>query len=383
MSRFARLTTAAALFAGIGTLHAGPITLRFIGQQTVALGTTFSGTTIGGISGLEYVGGNSFLALSDDRSQINPARFYGISLDLTSTSFSGVTFNTVTTLKDPSGNPYPALSIDPESIRRLPNGNLLYTSEGDVNNNINAFIREALPDGTFVRDYTIPANFQQTGPAGTTGIRQNLAFESLTLGGPTTFTATENALRQDGPAAALGVGSSSRILSFDTATGVSGAQYVYQVNPVAQPPVPAGQFSTNGLVELLFLQPGQFLALERSFSVGVGNSVQLYYITTAGATDVSGLSSLDGQAFTPVTKELLLDLNTLGFPLDNLEAITFGPTLENGKRSFIIASDDNFATGQFTQFLAFEVTEVPEPSTFALVGVGFAALCAVGRRRRG
>ena len=33
------------------------------------------------------------------------------------------------------------------SVRMLSNGNIIYSSEGDKNNNINAFIREATIDG--------------------------------------------------------------------------------------------------------------------------------------------------------------------------------------------------------------------------------------------
>ena len=52
-------------------------------------------------------------------------------------------------------------------------------------------------------------------------------------------------------------------------------------------------------------------------------------------------------------KSLLLDLRTLGLPLDNIEGMAIGPTLPDGRRSLILVSDDNFAATQFTQFLLF------------------------------
>ena len=52
-----------------------------------------------------------------------------------------------------------------------------------------------------------------------------------------------------------------------------------------------------------------------------------------------------------MTKTEVLDLNTLGLTLDNLEGMTFGPRLADGRRSLLIASDNNFTSGQVSQFL--------------------------------
>jgi hypothetical protein len=74
---------------------------------------------------------------------------------------------------------------------------------------------------------------------------------------------------------------------------------------------------------------------------------------------VNGVESLAGQLGTvrPVQKTLLLDLDTLGIPLDNVEGMAFGPTLPDGRRSLILVSDNNFAATQFTQFLLFAVAK--------------------------
>jgi hypothetical protein len=312
-------------------------------------------------------------------------------MDLTSTAFNGVSFTGVSTLVDSANAPYAALAIDPESIRSLPGGNFVYTSEGDKNNNINAFIRVANAAG-HVSELALPAIFQQTGPAGTTGLRNNLAFESITVSpdGGTITTATENALIQDGPAAGFGTGSPSRILTFDAATGAAGAQYVYEVDPILAPSNPAGAFSTGGLVELLDLGGGKYLAVERSFVTGLttpwsttGNGIKIYEIDLAGATDVSGFASLAGESYTAVSKSLVLDLDSLMIPLDNIEGISWGPTLEDGSRSLILVSDNNFAASQFTQFLAFKVGgAVPEPESWAMMVAGFGVLGGALRQRR-
>ena len=40
-------------------------------------------------------------------------------------------------------------------------------------------------------------------------------------------------------------------------------------------------------------------------------------------------------------------------PLDNVEGMTFGPRLRDGRRTLLLVSDNNFAATQFTQFLLF------------------------------
>jgi hypothetical protein len=47
--------------------------LQFLGQAIVPTGTTFAGTTIGGLSSITYdADRNVYYVLSDDQSQINP-----------------------------------------------------------------------------------------------------------------------------------------------------------------------------------------------------------------------------------------------------------------------------------------------------------------------
>jgi hypothetical protein len=123
-------------------------------------------------------------------------------------------------------------------------------------------------------------------------------------------------------------------------------------------PVPSTAFSVNGLVELLPLNNEFLIAMERSFSVGVpgtGNSIKLYRVALPGATDVNGVERLAGSLdrIRPAQKTLLLDLDTLGIPLDNIEGMTLGPLLPDGRRALVLVSDNNFAPLQFTQFLLF------------------------------
>ena len=68
-----------------------------------------------------------------------------------------------------------------------------------------------------------------------------------------------------------------------------------------------------------------------------------------GADSIAGVLG----SVRPVQKTLLLNLDTLGIPLDNVEGMTIGPTLPDGRQSLVLVSDNNFAASQFTQFLLF------------------------------
>jgi hypothetical protein len=147
-------------------------------------------------------------------------------------------------------------------------------------------------------------------------------------------------------------GSRSRLLRYDVRSGQLQRQYVYDNAPVVKPPSPAGAFTVSGLVELLPFDRLRLLSMERSFSVGAGNSIKLYDVSLDGATDVGTVDDLQAvPGLRPVRKRLAFDLATLGLTLDNLEGMTLGPRLRGGKRALVIASDNNFMPGQVSQFL--------------------------------
>ena len=73
------------------------------------------------------------------------------------------------------------------------------------------------------------------------------------------------------------------------------------------------------------------------------------------AEDISALDLDVTPSKKPITKKLLLDMTSLNRFIDNIEGVTFGPTLPNGHRSLIFVADDNFANYQKQQFLLFEV----------------------------
>jgi hypothetical protein len=338
--------------------------LQFLGQAIIPTGTTFGGTTVGGLSSITYdPDRNVYYALSDDPSQFNPARFYTFGIDLDGRfGASDLHIQGVTTLQAPGGGPYAFGTIDPEGLVLTKDGRLVLTSEGFTNALVNPFLRFYGLQGQFLGSLDVPQPFLPTADH-SSGVRANLAFEPAGVppNGRFFFTGTENALFQDGPAATVANGSPSRILRYNLQTGRLDRQYLYWTDPVFEPPVPPTQFSVNGLVELLPLNNEFMLAMERSFSVGApgtGNEIKLYEVALPGADDVKGLDSLASSlgSIRPAQKTLLLDLGSLGIPLDNVEGMTFGPDLPDGRKSLIMVSDNNFAASQFTQFLLFAVS---------------------------
>lgn len=370
MSRCRLFTLFAAMLAALAVVvspagavspHATTPGLQFLGQAIIPTGAMFAGTEVGGLSSIAYDSSrNVYYVLSDDRSQIDPARFYTFRIDLNgSFDASDLHIDGVTTLQAPGGGPYPPLSLDPEGLALTKDRRLVLTSEGDTSQLIDPFVRLYDLAGEALGDLPVPGYFEPTADH-SSGIRNNLAFEpaGVAPNGRFFFTGTENALFQDGPAATLANGSPSRLLRYNLQNGRLDREYVYEDDPIAEPPVPPTQFAVSGLVELLPLNNEFLLSLERSFSVGApgtGNEIKLYRVALPGADDVKDLPGLAGllDSIRPARKSLLLDLGTLGIPLDNVEGMTFGPRLPDGRQSLVMVSDNNFAPSQFTQFLLF------------------------------
>ncbi len=324
-----------------------------IGEFVLPTGLKLNGVEFGGISGLDYdPAKNVYYAISDDRSEKAPARFYKLKLDIDAAGIHGLDTLESTTLLDAENKPFTIKDVDAESIRFNPASQTLYwSSEGDRKGKPS--VREMKLDGTFVREFKLPEVYLPDDNK-TRGTRNNLAFESLTItaDGKRLLAGTENALVQDGDIATLERGSKPRIIAFDIASGDVTAEYVYETDPIfAKSPLPPF-WNDNGLSE--FVTDGaDLLTVERSYAHGVGNRISIYHASFDGASDVAGKASLQGLNATPLKKELLLRLDegTLGLDIDNIESITWGPDID-GAKILIIASDNNFNAGQFTQFVA-------------------------------
>jgi hypothetical protein len=339
------------------------IDLEFVGQQIIPTGTTFGGTQIGGLSSVAYdAGRDRFYVLSDDPSQFNPARFYTVQLEVSDGRLDDGDIDVVgvTTLLNSQGVPFATASLDPEGLALTKDDELVVTTEGFANRDIDPFIDRFALDGKHLDSLTVPEPFLPDRTQ-TRGVRLNLGFESAATIGHFLYTGAENAVVQDGPPATLAAGSPARLVRYNLESGRPDRQHLYWTDPIAEPPVPASNFAVNGLVEVLPLSNQYLLSMERSFSVGApdtGNTIKLYLVKVAGADNIGHMDSVAEKLtkIRAVKKTLLLDLDDLGIPLDNVEGMAFGPDLPDGRRSLLLVSDNNFSAAQFTQFLLFAVT---------------------------
>jgi hypothetical protein len=346
----------------------------FLGEQRIPPGTQYAGTTVGGFSGLDRdPESGTWIVVSDDRSSLQPARFYTADLrfDGPDGALSAVELTGTTPFLRPDGTPYPPLeggdgtTADPEDIRVDPTtGQLLWSQEGErvvpadgaAPMLIDPTVRFTQRDGRFGSELTVPP--VQRADAGERGIRQNQGPEGLTFAdrGNLVVTALEGPLLQDGPAATRTAGALSRIV-LQTRTGEIVSEFTYPQEPIFADPVPADGFANSGVTAVLAVDdndPAHFLVVERSFVTGVGNKIRIYDVDTTGATDIAGGRPVSGA--TPVTKRLLVDLADLPLAsVDNIEGMAWGPDRPDGSRTLVLVSDDNFEETQVTQFVALAV----------------------------
>jgi hypothetical protein len=353
------------------------LNLDFLGEYRLPK-MQFAETTVGGLSGIVYDRQRDrFYAISDDRSERNPARFYTLKLNLKPSAtlpdslIQSVEVEKVTFLQDANGEPFAKGTLDPEGIALTPRHSVFISSEGVTRDGINPFVNEFdLETGKQRSTVPIPKRFLPK-TDGATGIRDNLGFESLTLSAVgfssgqqlepfRLFTATESAIAQDlppnfPPDTLPPVSAPVRFLHYLIGEEASApmliSEHIYMLDE------PPADTKNNGLTEMLVLdQGGHFLSLERSFGAA-GFGAKLFQMATGGANDTSTFDAFQGNigGVTPIYKERLLNLAELGIPLDNLEGMTLGPQLSDGTRSLLLVSDDNFSDLQTTQFLLFRL----------------------------
>jgi 3-phytase/alkaline phosphatase D len=351
--------------------------VEFLGEVIVPTGSTFGGTEIGGLSSITYDAGREvYHVVSDDqgnRPTGDPVRYYSVAIDVGDGSLDpgDVTFVDVKTLFEDQKIPFAPGGLDPEGFVLAREGYFFLSSEGNIFADpiIDPFIRRYNRNGRVTAELPIPDHYLPNGIDH--GVRFNLGFESLNMtpDGATLVTAGEGALFQDGPASTFTNGSLARVLLYDLAQRAPVAEYVYEVAPWAED---SAIFGVNGIVEVLPIDDvGTTLVMERSFSVGgvlgggTGNVVVINEISTDGATDVLDVAALyEGGSpipLTPVSQREIFAFDDLGVPIDNIEGMTFGPDLPDGRRLLLIVSDNNFSPGQFTQFIALALEVVPAP----------------------
>ncbi len=373
------LITLVILFAGCVTVK-HPATdpslpigqLKLIGQYDIPHNLAFKGTTVGGLSSIDYdYGNNVYYLVCDDRSAINPARFYTAKVYFNNDRIDSVSFLDVTTLLQKNGTPYPGTkrdpshTPDPEALRYNPmTGQIIWTSEGEriIGGKDTVLADPSItiisPDGKFIDTFPVPQNLRMQ--AIEKGPRQNGVLEGMSFDRDfkTLFVNVEEPLYEDGPRADLADNNAwIRLYQFDVRSKKNTAQYAYKLDPIAYPATPENAFKINGVPDILSVDKDHLLMIERSFSTGrLPCTIKIFLADIRNAENIINNSSLiQTPPARPVNKKLLLNMDALGIYVDNVEGITFGPTLPNGHKTLLLIADNNFVALEKTQFFLFEI----------------------------
>lgn len=361
--------TGASPGAAAETTH-GPWQARLLGAHVVGKDVVVDGTEVGELSSVDYdpVTGTYYLVADDTENA--PARFYTVRMRVDADGVHDVGFEDAHRILRTDGSTFPPLSstgdelADPESLRLDPATRTLYWgSEGkrDVPSDgvpqlVDPWVRQMTTDGRHLRELRLPRNERMS--AAKKGPRSNLVFEGLTLSadGQQLVASNEGPLYQDGPIATVDHGAVNRITWWHKRTGRALRQVAYPLSPIPRAPQPPTAYADNGVSELLAVDRHRFLAVERSYASGVGNTIRVFEVDTRGATNVLHRGDLDGDGYRPARKRLVLDLGELGLDhVDNIEGVTWGPQLPSGERTLVLVSDDNFNDSQVTQLVAVAV----------------------------
>ncbi len=314
------------------------------------------------------------------------------------TTFNGVNYTTTTPFNGlnskllNSDGSVLGLSQDPEGFVVGKNGNFFVSDEYGPS------IYEFSPTGVFVRALTAPSNViakangtpyyaGDDNPATTTGRQSNRGYEGLAISpdGTKLYAMFQDPLQEEGSGGS-NPGRNSRnvrILRYDVATGLSDAQYIYQLEPISdindRVPGTANDFSASaqgrniGISSLVAINNNEFLVLERdNRGVGVDDptgaapsgSKRVFKINLTGATDVSninlaGTNTLPSNV-TPVGKTLFLDIagaiQGAGQTLpEKFEGLTIATRLSDGTFALIVATDNDFSVTQNSSNTQFDV----------------------------
>ncbi|MEI6264283.1 MAG: esterase-like activity of phytase family protein [Sphingobacteriia bacterium] len=329
-------------------------------------------TTVGGLSGIDYnKEADEYYIICDDRSNINPARFYTAKIKLKDTKIDSVIWKDVQYLKQPNGNVYPDYykdaknACDPESIRFNPiNKNFIWTSEGErklvdkdtvlVNPSINIMDKS----GKWIDTFPLPSNLWMS--ANARGPRTNGVFEGMSFGEfyKKLFVIVEEPLQEDGPRVeTFPQNTWLRFFRFDVDTKQNTEQYAYKPEVIDFPANPLNAFKVNGISEILSIGNFRFIVIERAYSTGRQKcTIKLFLADARGATNVKDITSLAlDNSFVPMSKKLLLNFDDMPDFIDNVEGITLGPILPNGHQSIILVVDNNFSEFEKTQIFLLEI----------------------------
>lgn len=371
--------------------------LTYLGKREIATGTLVGGVEFGGVSGIFYnPHTDRFTAITDDSRKAGASRLWTLDLSYTDTEFASVAVESGVALKTEAGGTLP--KADTEGIAGNLDGSYYVSHEGlasgtDPVNSIPPWIRKFSGiTGNMISEIGLPVKFlprdesgNAVAPSATgqiSGVVSNLSLECLgiTPSRKFLFTANEAALKQDyngtyNSDVNQAQNSESRIVRFTNVPGdpVTSEEKVYRAD-LGTLYIVWRRFNT--VPDILPIDDtGRMLVLERGLTQNNTNlgsyRIRIYEINfnEASATNVSGVPSLIGATYTRLTKTLLWESSS---NMDNVEALCWGRDI-NGFRTLVLASDNNFSTGQTSQFHVL-LTDIPAVARHTLTtgvsGVG-------------
>lgn len=292
-----------------------------------------------------------FYGLSDAVTTESPAKFYTFNFNLDpseSIPLKDITVEGLTILKDKQEQPLLENQVYPESIAFSPRHSVFISTENLENVNTPPLIAEydlktgQLKNTVPLSPFYLP-QFNESEQ--TQGVEPQFGFKALTISPDgfspdgrdpfRLFTVTEKPLIQDrDPELATKL----RLLHYVIADRASFlvSETLYLLDETSQ-----------GLVDIAAAKGGILLSLEQSKDTG-----KIYQLFTGDATDTSRMVSLKGNLIKvqPVRKKLLLDLQNLGIPLQQLKGMTLGSRLPDGSQSLVLIGEDNHNTTQVLLF---------------------------------
>jgi hypothetical protein len=335
------------------------IQLNFLSEYLLKDSVSFKNSPIGGLSGVDYSNGFYYFVVDD----ANKPRFLKAKINIDKRKITSINFEAVIFLNDSTTNFYKENSLDLESIFiDEEKQHINFSSEGAIRNGRRPTIFTTDFSGKFISEYPLPKSLQNL-----ENIKHNGALEgsSKAIDKKGFWSVMEAPLRKDGEEPTFTKTQSPvRITYFDVASEIATKQFAYQLEEITKPA--KGDTNLNGVTAILEYDKNRFFIIERTYQSGYGvhgNVIRIFDAEiTSETTNILDIDALNKSKYTVLKKRLLINFEDLKNKLtagiiDNIEGITFGPILENGNRSLLVVSDDNFQLygKQLNQFILLEI----------------------------